>query len=191
MLIWVGLFLNSKQVCNQTIISILDVAPKTAENFRQLCTGEAGIGHFGKPLSYKGTYFHRVFEEFVIQGGDNVNFDGTGGESIYGEFFDNENTMLKHNEEGLLAMAHKGLNTQASQFYITMNPCDWLNGMYTVFGKVVDGMRVCREIAYHGTDSGKPLVTIKVRDCGELKSFDMKKRKDDEPLPGRHWLEFR
>lgn len=175
----------------QVLSTILDIAPKTAENFRQLCTGEAGIGTFGKPLSYKNTYFHRVFQDFMIQGGDNVNFDGTGGESIYGEFFDNENYELPHNNVGLLAMAHKGVNTQGSQFYITTQPCDWLNGSYTVFGSVLDGLKVCYEIGYHGTDTGKPLVDIKISDCGQLDTFDISNRKDDEPPPKRPWFAFR
>ncbi|KAF8065023.1 peptidyl-prolyl cis-trans isomerase [Lyophyllum atratum] len=150
-----------------------DLVPKTAENFRALCTGEKGIGSSGKPLHYKGSGFHRVIKGFMIQGGDFTAGNGTGGESIYGEKFEDEGFPVKHDKPFLLSMANAGPNTNGSQFFITVAPTPHLDGKHVVFGEVIKGKSVVRQIENYPTTSGDvPASPIIIADCGMLSPDD-------------------
>ena len=145
-----------------------DVVPKTAENFRALCTGEKGVGRMGKPLHYKGSSFHRVIPDFMCQGGDFTAGNGTGGESIYGEKFADENFKHKHTGPGFLSMANAGPNTNGSQFFLTTVATPWLDGKHVVFGRVIEGMDVVKKVEAVGSRSGATRQPVKVEDSGQL-----------------------
>jgi len=142
--------------------------PKTVENFRALCTGEKGVGKMGKPLHFEGSKFHRVIPNFMLQGGDFTAGNGTGGESIYGEKFADENFKHKHTGPGILSMANAGPNTNGSQFFLTTVTTSWLDGKHVVFGKVIKGMDVVKAVEAQGTDSGKTKVEVKITKSGQL-----------------------
>ncbi|KAK4467442.1 hypothetical protein MN116_009059 [Schistosoma mekongi] len=150
---------NDRQLGRITFELFPDV-PKTAENFRALCTQEKGYG-------YKNSIFHRIIPGFMCQGGDFTNGNGTGGKSIYGNKFEDENFTHKHDEPMLLSMANAGPNTNGSQFFITTVACPWLDGKHVVFGKVVDGKDVVKTMEGYGSQSGKTSQTIKIANCGQ------------------------
>ena len=152
---------DGKELGRVTFTLFDDVVPKTAENFRQLCTGQNGYG-------YKGSFFHRIIPEFMIQGGDFTNFNGTGGKSIYGNKFNDENFKIKHTKPGQLSMANAGPNTNGSQFFITTVPCSWLDGKHTVFGEVDTGYDFIKTVESYGSGSGKPSKKVTISNSGTL-----------------------
>ncbi|KAF7301903.1 PPIase cyclophilin-type domain-containing protein [Mycena indigotica] len=152
-----------------------DLVPRTAENFRALCTGEKGVGSKGKPLTYKGSGFHRVIKAFMIQGGDFTAGNGTGGESIYGDKFEDEGfpPELRHNRPFLLSMANSGPNTNGSQFFITTFATPHLDDKHVIFGEVIKGKSVVRQIENNPTGQGdKPELPVVIADCGILAPDD-------------------
>ena len=147
-----------------------DVVPRTAENFRALCTGEKGVGKSGKPLHFKGSSFHRIIQGFMCQGGDFTRGNGTGGESIYGEKFADESfagKAGKHTGFGCLSMANAGPNTNGSQFFICVAEAKWLDGKHVVFGQVIDGLEAVKAIESAGSSSGRVREVVTIVDCGQ------------------------
>lgn len=171
-LVFFDVTISSKPAGRIVMELYADAVPKTAENFRALCTGEKGRGHSGKPLFYKGCPFHRVIPGFMIQGGDITRGNGTGGESIYGTTFRDESFAGKagrHTGLGCLSMANAGKNTNGSQFFICTAATPWLDGKHVVFGRVVEGLDVLKRVEKLGSPSGKPRAPISIGNCGEIK----------------------
>ena len=157
------------QSAGRITISLFDDTPKCAENFRQLCTGEAGTSSIsGKALTYKGSKFHRIIPDFMAQGGDFTRGNGTGGESIYGAKFADENFNRKHTGKGILSMANAGPNTNGSQFFLCFAAFPHLDGKHTVFGEVTDGAGVLDKLEAAGSQSGATSKACVIEDCGQL-----------------------
>lgn len=142
--------------------------PATVKNFVTLSTGEKGVGRSGVPLHYKGSVFHRVIPGFMLQGGDFTRGNGTGGESIYGPKFRDENFKFTHDGPGVLSMANAGPHSNGSQFFITTAKTEWLDGKHVVFGRVIEGMEVVKAVEAQGSDSGRTRKKIVIADCGVL-----------------------
>ncbi|KAF8468695.1 cyclophilin-like domain-containing protein [Russula ochroleuca] len=151
--------INSKPAGRIVFRLFDDVVPRTAQNFRELATGQHGFG-------YTDSSFHRIIPNFMVQGGDFTRHDGTGGRSIYGERFKDENFQLKHHKAGLLSMANAGSDTNGSQFFITTAVTSWLDGRHVVFGEVVDGMDVVKVVEAVGTASGEPRQKVMITSSG-------------------------
>ncbi|KAK2060766.1 cyclophilin type peptidyl-prolyl cis-trans isomerase/CLD [Colletotrichum caudatum] len=170
-LVFFDITLGGEPLGHVTFELFKDVVPKTAENFRQFCTGESKDAR-GRPQGYKGSKFHRIIQGFMCQGGDFLNGDGTGSVCIYGSSkFEDENFNLKHDQPGLLSMANAGPNTNGSQFFITTVPTPFLDNKHVVFGKVVDGMDIVKmmestKTGYRGKD--QPNQDVVISQCGEM-----------------------
>ena len=145
-----------------------NTVPKTAANFATLCDGSAGVGNAGKPLHFKGSKFHRIIPGFMAQGGDFTMGNGTGGESIYGNKFNDENFTIKHTKPYLLSMANSGANTNGSQFFITFKSTPWLDGRHVVYGEVIEGSDIVDALEKLGSNSGATSKTAIIADSGIL-----------------------
>eukprot|EP00667_Euglena_gracilis_P016228 EG_transcript_16955 len=168
-IVFLELSIGGTHIGRVTFELYADRCPRTAENFRQLCTGEACSKATGAPLSYTNSVFHRVIRDFIAQGGDITNFNGTGGESIFGPKFDDENFYFRHNEPGILSMANAGPNTNNSQFFVTLKTQPHLDRKHVAFGRVMQGMAVVREIERVPCDRDDyPTVPVVVTKCGQV-----------------------
>ena len=166
--VYLNILIGKKQVGQIVIELYTNTVPITCNNFRSLCSGEKGYTNQGKKLSYKGTRFHRIIPNFMIQGGDIEKDNGEGSVSIYGETFDDENFTIKHDQPGIVSMANRGPNTNGSQFFIITEPQPHLDNKHVAFGKVIEGMEIVNEISSVGSYNGNPLIDVIINDCGSI-----------------------
>lgn len=164
--------IEGKKVGRIEIELFEDRVPRTAENFRMLCTGEKGVGRSGAKLHYKGSKIHKIIPGYLLQGGDFIANDGSGNESVYGPRFEDENFSVSHDHKGIVSMANNGRNTNGGQFFITLNKTQWLDGKYVAFGKVVEGMDIVDQIEAVGTSNGAPKKIVSILDCGEIQASE-------------------
>jgi peptidylprolyl isomerase len=145
-----------------------DIVPKTAENFRMLCLGSRSKSQNGADRAYRGSRFHKIVPGLMAQGGDFTEGNGSGGESIYGFHFNDENFILKHDEPGIITMANSGPNTNGSQFIITFVPCPFLDGKNVAFGKLIRGWEVLSSMQAEGTKSGQVKSNVEIISSGQI-----------------------
>eukprot|EP00916_Digyalum_oweni_P008858 GHVL01014804.1.p1 GENE.GHVL01014804.1~~GHVL01014804.1.p1 ORF type:complete len:243 (+),score=49.60 GHVL01014804.1:21-749(+) len=180
--VYLDITISGKDVGKLVFELFMDDLPITSENFRCLCTGEAGLGYWFRPRWYKNTTFHRVIPGFMCQGGDFNVGDGKGGESIYGQRFRDEKFLYKHSKRGVLGMAHNGWpNWCNSQFYITFAPCPWLDEKHVVFGHLIEGDNVLKKIEAVGSEAGFARKSVGIHNCGEIVP-DTFKEIDNKPV---------
>lgn len=168
--VYLDIAISNKQA-GRMVVELFWNCPRTVDNFIKLCTGECGtvdVQGSTFPLTIRNTLFHRIIPGFMAQGGDFTKNNGNGGWSIYGQKFDDENFIHKHNAKGMLSMANSGKNTNGSQFFITFKAASWLDNKHVVFGKVVEGLDVLDKIEACGTKNGKPTAEVKLYGCGLL-----------------------
>ena len=170
--VFLDISINNKQAGRLIIKLFAKDLPLTCQNFRALCTGENGFGKKGKLLSYRNSIFHRVLPNFMAQGGDIVNNDGTSGESIFGEDFKDENFSHRHTKKGMVSMANEGRDSNGSQFFITFKKLAHLDKKHVVFGEVIEGLDIITEMEKRGDKNkkakGKPKEVIRIYNCGAL-----------------------
>lgn len=191
-LVFFDITISGKAAGRIVIELFANVVPKTCANFRHLCMGDKGVEpESGKTRCYQGSIFHRVIKDFMIQGGDYTRGDGTGGGSIYGKTFEDENFQLKHTQPGLLSMANAGPNTNGSQFFITLNKTPWLDGKHTVFGKIVEGMLLIKNISKIPTRRGDmPEFEVKIARSGDLEMLKQIEKQVEEQMLTRKDLDI-